>query len=170
MFNIKKEIEEITQREIFMAIHEQKGHCLTEHLLDNRELREKLWEKKKMNHSEEITMATRFFSEDSALTLIQELLHRHIDDIIKWRKMLDYPYLEIQETFSESTGEGIAKGTDYDRLIEVHGLRIVLIAGDSIGRAFYIKTAYPINVFEDNDEIFDAMDEWQEQKRKRKLA
>ena len=165
MFNIEKEIEEILDISIFIPTHELKGHCLSEHLLSDKDLQQKLrWMKAK--NSDDITLASRFFSQEQALSAIYKLLVRNKEAIRKWRNTLDEPVLEIQGDFTEAGGEGLAKHTDCKTFFTLHGLRIVVIAGDSIGRAFYIKTAYPVNTFEDNDSIYDAMDEYWESQRK----
>lgn len=162
MYNIDREIELITNLDDFLAVHESKGHCLTEHVIpDNKELIYKLHKMSRSEDVGDIVMSTRFFSTTQALKIIQEALSCFKEDIVTWRKHLNNPYCEIQYSSDEFTGEGICKGTCYNDLIPVHGLRVVLIKGDSLGRAFYIKTAYPNCAFEDVDCVYDAMDKWQ---------
>lgn len=168
MYNIEREIQLITEREDFLAVHEAKGHCLTEHLLSDKELRQKLYKMPRPRTEEDIVMATRFFSEKQALLDIQKTLENRKEEIIEWRKYLLNPYHEIQEILKEPVGEGIVKNADFNHLIPVHGLRIVLVKGDSLGRAFYIKTAYPNCVFQDVDEAYFAMDNWEKQKNSNK--
>lgn len=163
MFNIEREIEEILDENLFLTYHEHKGHCLTEHLLSDKDLRQKLWNMPKPADENDIVMATRFYSREQALKAIYEALSAHVDEIREWRKNLLYPYLEISHTDTKPTGEGICKNTDKN-LIAVHGTRVILIANDNEGRAFYIRTAYPVRTYDDVDVIYDAMDEWQERK------
>lgn len=163
MYNITKEIEEILDPLIFNASHELKGHCLFEHVISDRDLRLKLKYMKKAQYGE-IVIASRFFSKEQARKAIYTLLKKNENAIIAWRKELNEPYLEIEGNFKEAVGEGIAKNTDFSNLFSLHRLRIVLVKGDSIGRAFYIKTAYPTNSISDNDAIYDAMDDWTDKK------
>jgi len=166
MYDIKKEIQEITNKEIFMATHESFGHCLTEHLLNDKELRDKLYMMPRPRDEFDIVMATRFFSEEDALAKIQEGLEKSYKKIVNWRKDLMNPYLELQITFETPVGEGIVKNASFNKMLKVHGLRIILIAGDKLGRSFYIKTAYPMRSINDIDEIYEAIDEWQMKKKR----
>lgn len=162
MYNIDREIELITNLDDFFAVHESKGHCLTAHVVpEKKELIYKLNKMPRAKDTGDIVMSTRFFSIAQALKAIQEALECFKEDIVAWRKHLDNPYFEIQYTSDTFTGEGICKGACYNDLISVHGLRVVLIKGDSLGRTFYIKTAYPNCAFEDVDYVYEAMDKWQ---------
>lgn len=163
--NIEREIEEILDKDLFLAYHEAKGHCLTEHCIDTKTLKQRLWDMPKPKFSDDIVAATRFFDENSALIAIHDTLINHISDIIKWRKMLDYPYLEITHEFTTPIGEGLCKNTDKS-LIPMHCIRVILINNDKNGRAFYIKTAYPTYSMDDIDIIYEKMDDF-ENKRKR---
>lgn len=165
MFNVDNEIKMITDEEDFICVHEAMGHCLTGHLLNDRELRQKLYGMPKPRDLDEIIMATRFFSKEQALHDIRQALAENREQIISWRKHLDNPFCEIQCTFSKETGEGICKNTDFQERIPVHGIRVILIRGDSLGRAFYIKTAYPNCTFEDVDVVYDAIGRWQEKRK-----
>ncbi len=165
MYDLEREIQEITDEKIFFAIHEAYGHCLAEHILTDKELSNKLYDMPKPKSYDDIVMATRFYSKESALNFIQSGMLREIDKVKQWRAKLMYPFLELSVTFKEPVGEGIIKNADHKKKVPVHGLRIILIVGDKMGRAFYIKTAYPIRVFEDIDNIYDAIDEWQEKKK-----
>ena len=169
MYNIEKEIQEILDPLIFNASHELKGHCLFEHVISDRDLLLKLkWMRKAQGN--EIVLASRFFSAEQARKAIYMLLNKNKMAIEQWRKTLDVPYLEIQGNFREAVGEGIAKNTDFSNKIPLHRLRVVLVKGDSIGRASYIKTAYPTNSITDNDVIYEAMDDWKKKETKLKRS
>lgn len=166
MYDIHREIMEITDADIFKASHELKGHCLFEHTKSDRDLIRKLSGMHRGNEYD-IVLASRFFNEEQARRSIYNLLLRNEESIISRRKNLNSPVFEIYGEFENPVGEGIARNTDYSRKFMLHGLRAVPVMGDSIGRAFYIKTAYPVNAMDDNDSIYDAMDEWMEQKNKK---
>lgn len=167
MYNIAREIDEILDPIIFDASHELKGHCLFEHVISDRDLKLKLKYMRKAQYGE-IVIASRFFSKEQARKVIYMLLKKNESAIITWRKELDEPYLEIEGNFREAIEEGIAKNTDFNNLFPLHRLRVVLVKGDSIGRAFYIKTAYPVNSISDNEAIYNAMDNWAEKKKSKK--
>lgn len=165
MYNIHREITEILDATIFKASHELKGHSLFEHTKSDKDLIRKLSGMRRGSEYD-IVLASRFFDERQARQSIYDLLLQSEETIVKWRKTLDNPVLEIYGEFENPVGEGIAKNTDYETKFLLHGLRIILVAGDSIGRAFYIKTAYPVNNIDDSDVIYDAMDEWIEKNKK----
>lgn len=165
---IEEFIKEILDKERFNICHELYGHCLAEHLLELPELQTKLWDMPKATDRNPIVAATRFFSEECARSMICETLLENIDDIVQWRKNLYTNILTIEKEFENLTGEGIIKNADWNRLIPMHKLIIVLANGDSIGQPFYIKTAYPSRSFDDNDACYDAIDEFQAKKRRRR--
>lgn len=159
--------ESLTDENQFNVCHELYGHCLAEHTLSLPELQNKLWDSPKATISNPIVAASRFYSANAARKIIHQTLIENVDSILQWRKKLYLNILVIEKDFSDSIGEAIIKGADRNTLIPFHRLTLVLCNGDQIGQPFFIKIAYPAQNFDDIDNCYDAIDEFQE-KRKRK--
>ena len=159
---IKETVLDETQ---FNICHELHGHCLTEHILDLKDLQTKLWNMPKPTADEPIVAASRFLSKEIALKTISETLLKNVDEIINWRKKLLLPELVVIADFEEAIGDAIVKDADRGKPIPMHRCRIVLYNGDLFGQPFYIKTAYPSRTPDDIDACYDAMEEWEEKKK-----
>lgn len=159
---IKETVLDETQ---FNICHELHGHCLTEHILDLKDLQTKLWNMPKPTADEPIVAALRFLSKEIALKTISETLLKNVDEIINWRKKLLLPELVVIADFEEAIGDAIVKDADRGKPIPMHRCRIVLYNGDRFGQPFYIKTAYPSRTPDDIDACYDAMEEWEEKKK-----
>lgn len=157
MFNIHQEIMDVLDRNIFMYAHEEIGHTLTDHVVSKSYLIERI--RNKPYSPDGITMVTSFYSEEEALVLINEALLLEEKRIVEWRNHLDSSFLELNVDLHKVTGFGPCKEMKYKEMIPVHGVRIVLIQNDKNGRAFAIKTAYPVYVFEDVDCILEKIEE-----------
>lgn len=102
------------------------------------------------------------------MQLQRQLLIRN-KEIESWLKNWNGMEFAFQETLSEITGEGIAYNGDWRQPVPVHGIRIVLTVGGGYN-PFTIKTAYPINSFDDNDDILDAIYEYQDRRSKKQRS
>lgn len=98
---IKETVLDETQ---FNICHELHGHCLTEHILDLKDLQTKLWNMPKPTADEPIVAASRFLSKEIALKTISETLLKNVDEIINWRKKLLLPELVVIADFEEAIG------------------------------------------------------------------
>ena len=76
-------------------------------------------------------------------------------------------YIEICVTFDAPIGDGIVKGTDWNKTFPMSNLRIVLKNSDIRGRLFEIITAYPVPGYDEVDQILDAMEEYGSRLRER---
>ena len=129
---IKETVLDETQFNIYHELH---GHCLTEHILDLKDLQTKLWNMPKPTADEPIVAASRFLSKEIALKTISETLLKNVDEIINWRKKLLLPELVVIADFKEAIGDAIVKDADRDKPIPMHRCRIVLYNGGPFGAA-----------------------------------
>lgn len=165
MYNIEVEIEDILDEQMFLYFHESVGHTLTEHVVSHSDLIRKI--KTKTYSGSGITITSTFYSKRDALLIIHKAVSQKIDEIKAWRKRLLTDELILMVTLERETGYGVCKEANYSDKVKLHGVRVVLIANDKNGRAFAIKTAYPVAVFEDIDEINDKIDDYQSKKKNR---
>ena len=159
-------INETKNRELYIINHERRGHALYNHILSDYELVQKVRKGRKPQYVDDIVLATRWISEEQALHAITEALMIRKKEIESWLKNWNGMEFAFQETLSEITGEGIAYNGDWRQPVPVHGIRIVLTVGGGYN-PFTIKTAYPINSFGDNDDILDAIYEYQDRRSKK---
>lgn len=158
------QISEVRDPILFKAFHQEHsrdgGHALDRHLLSQQELVKALRKRRKPNF-DEILKVTRFFDEISALNFIADALEHNLSDIEKWLLSSIESDLVIHQAFKRPVGDGIAKNMDWTKPIPMHSLTVVLRKNSRlVGRSFVVVTAYPDATMDDNDVIYDAIDEY----------
>ena len=157
---IKQQINDLRDPMLFMAYHHE-GHAIERHILSDDELRRSLWVKPRPNSVDDIVMVTRFQSKEKALEIIAETLDANVNEIAKWLLCDSKEDFEATAVFNESTGDGLAKNTDWTNTIPVHGARVILRKNFKIiGRSFVVVTAYPFGAVDDIDSIYAAIDDF----------
>jgi hypothetical protein len=161
---IREAIIEIRDPMLFKALH-WKGHMCERHILTNEEMRETIKRRTALPDEDDILMVTRFNNLEEALELTAQTLENNIDNIVEWIKSDIEDTMVFTTTFSDPTGDGLVKNADWTNFIPVHGVNVVLTRKSCmIGQPFVITTSYPVRVFEDIDNIYDAIDEYAERK------
>lgn len=157
---IQQQINDIRDELLFFA-YQNEGHAIEKHVLSDDELRRALWVKPRPKYDDDIVMVTRFSSKSRALNIIADTLQENIDAIEKWLLTDSEADLAVTATFEDATGDGLAKNTNWTKTIPVHAAMVVLRKNFAlISRSFIVVTAYPIRNFDDNDIIYEAIDEF----------
>lgn len=157
---IRSQINDIRDKTLFNALH-FKGHALHRHILSNEELQCALNRKRHPIDIDDIVMVTRFFNEDHAIQLIADTLQNNSNEIEKWLLSDTECDYVAYAFFDDATGEGLAKNTGIDNIIQVHGTCVVIRKDfSSICKSFVIVTAYPTRTPDDVDVIYEAIDEY----------
>lgn len=157
---LEQQINDIRDPLLFKVIQHE-GHALDRHLMSDEKLKRALWAMRKPKDCDDIVMETRFFSESQALNAIADSLQQNIDIIEKWLLSECFGRLEVTGNFTEATGDGLVKNTDWSKPILVHAVRVILEKNScSVLRSFIVVTAYPIRCFDDNDAIYEAIDDF----------
>lgn len=163
---IEQQIEDIRNPLLFLA-YQCEGHAIDRHVLDDRQLLRAIYAKRKPQDVDDIVMVTRFKSKESALNLIADTLLHNIDAIEKWLLSSSENAYEATCTYTEATGDGLAKNTDWSKPIPVHGVRVVILKNFRlISRSFIVVTAYPQGTCDDIDAIYERIDDYISKKNK----
>lgn len=156
---VKEILNQIEDDDLYMALHEAKGHALSEHVILREDLPGKLLSTPKPKNPYDMKLATRFFSKEEALIFIRKALRNHQEEIEHWVSSDVETFLRIEEMFEGITGEGIAYHTDWKNRFQLHGVLVLLHRCPE--HLFYVKTAYPYAAFDDVDPILDAMEAYE---------
>ena len=157
---LEEQINDIRDPLLFLA-YQSEGHAIDRHVLSDDELRRALWVKPKPKDIDDIVMVTRFHSKEKALEIIANTLLNNIDAIEKWLRSDSEDDLAVSHIYSEQTGDGLVKNTDWTKTIPVHAAMVVIRKNFKlVGRSFVVVTSYPLRSFDDVDAIYEAIDEF----------
>ena len=157
---IISQINDIRDKTLFSAFH-YKGHALHKHILSDEDLLKALWEKPRPIDVDDIVMVTRFFDEDNAIKLIADTLLQNVNEIEKWLLTDSDCDYAAYAFFDFATGDGLAKNTDWNNTIQVHGMCVVIRKDfSSVCKSFGVVTAYPTRTPDDVDGIYELIDEY----------
>lgn len=158
-----REIDDLGNKELFRAYHP--AHMEERHIyIDDNGLRQRL---KNIPFTEnELCLFSRFYGKtEKVLPMIQKCIRQNIGALEKWD-----PYqtaLVLHADFPEPIGTGLVKGTDWNVPFPMSRIRVVLENADIRGRLFKVVTAYPVPDMDEIDDIWDAIDTFSIEQRRR---
>lgn len=155
-----RELDEISMPELFQAYNPE-NHIFSRHYhVSEKEMKARI-RKAPMPEPGSMLLISRFTgTREEIITLVICVLRQNLDEIIEEFTRNPYGLIEICGSFERPIGEGIAKGTDWNRLFSMSNLRLVIKASDIRGRLFQIVTGYPELSLDETDIVYDAMEEW----------
>ena len=138
-----RELDEISIPELFQAYNPE-NHIFSRHYhVSEKEMKARI-RKAPMPEPGSMLLISRFTgTREEIITLVIYVLRQNLDEIIEEFTRNPYGLIEICGSFERPIGEGIAKGTDWNRLFSMSNLRLVIKASDIRGRLFQIVTGYP---------------------------
>ena len=128
-------------------------HAVKEHVWTGKaHMIAKLKKNVKSMREEPFAYACMFFSVDTLVSCIKEILWENREDVEKYiQNKRIAQELELDYTFSAPIAEGIAMGTDWNQMHPASSVRLVICKDNYT--SFRIVTAYPYP-------SFDEMDQW----------
>lgn len=164
MDQILREFQDITTPELFRTYHPTGySHLMERHI--NKSLKDLKARLRKIpfNPDGDLTIMSRFnedIDEQKALDMAYQCLLANENEIRKWAKKIT-PKKDFIFEFPTPIGDGIVKGSDWNKTHKFSAICVVLGPSNRDGRLFEIISIYPTPGFEEIDEVWEAV-QWTE--------